>query len=170
MQQDKKYITHAFHPTLPQSHQPVKKNYINHFYPFLKFTWKISETYMSFLDSLISINGDALTTSVFISQPIHTFANLFSSSQSNHSAPLVTLNSCLTLNYCVFPAFNAFPKTLGPNLRKGSQPFLSNMAIQPIQQTTRFRKLSVFPVRTLLEVTDNIINRVIFTFLKMTLG
>ena len=102
----------------PQSHQPVKKNYINHFYPFLKFTWKISETYMSFLDSLISINGDALTTSVFISQPIHTFANLFSSSQSNHSAPLVTLNSCLTLNYCVFPAFNAFPKTLGPNLCK----------------------------------------------------
>ena len=102
----------------PQSHQPVKKNYINHFYPFLKFTWKISETYMSFLDSLISINGDALTTSVFISQPIHTFANLFSSSQSNHSAPLVTLNSSLTLNYCVFPAFNAFPKTLGPNLCK----------------------------------------------------
>ena len=37
-------------------------NYVNGFHHALKFTWEISETFVSFLDISIWINGDALTT------------------------------------------------------------------------------------------------------------
>ena len=40
-------------------------HFVNNFHPALKFTWEISETSVSFLDILISINGSRLTTSVF---------------------------------------------------------------------------------------------------------
>ena len=39
-------------------------NYVNGFHHALKFTWEISETCVSFLDISVSINGDALATSV----------------------------------------------------------------------------------------------------------
>ena len=38
-------------------------NYVNNFHPALQFTWEISETSVSFLDILVSINGNRLTTS-----------------------------------------------------------------------------------------------------------
>ncbi len=40
-------------------------NYVNNFHPALQFTWEISETSISFLVILISINGNRLVTSVF---------------------------------------------------------------------------------------------------------
>ena len=40
-------------------------NFVNEFHPALQFTWEISETRVSFLDILVSINGNRLTTSVF---------------------------------------------------------------------------------------------------------
>ena len=39
-------------------------NYVNDYHPALKFTWEISEASVSFLDILVSINSNALTTSV----------------------------------------------------------------------------------------------------------
>ena len=36
-------------------------NYVNNFHPALQFTWEISETSVSFLDILVSINGNRLT-------------------------------------------------------------------------------------------------------------
>ena len=40
-------------------------NYVNNFHPALQFTWEIGETSVSFVDILISINGNRLVTSVF---------------------------------------------------------------------------------------------------------
>ena len=40
-------------------------NFVNNFHPALQFTWEISETSVSFLDILVSINGNKLVTSVF---------------------------------------------------------------------------------------------------------
>ncbi len=40
-------------------------NYVNNFHPALQFTWESSETSVSFLDILLSINGNRLVTSVF---------------------------------------------------------------------------------------------------------
>ncbi len=37
-------------------------NYVNNFHPALQFTWEISETSVSFLDILISINGNRETS------------------------------------------------------------------------------------------------------------
>ena len=39
-------------------------NFVDNFHPALKFAWEISETCVSFQDVLVSINGDALATSV----------------------------------------------------------------------------------------------------------
>ena len=40
-------------------------NYVNNFHPALQFTWEISDISVSFLDILVSINGNRLITSVF---------------------------------------------------------------------------------------------------------
>ena len=40
-------------------------NFVDNFHPALQFTWEISETNVSFLDILVSINGNKLFTSVF---------------------------------------------------------------------------------------------------------
>ena len=58
-------------------------NYVNGFHHALKFTWEISETCVSFLD--ISVNGDALATSVsYTPTDSHSYL-LFSSSHPNHT-------------------------------------------------------------------------------------
>ena len=56
-------------------------NFFNDFHPALQFTWEISETSVSFLDILISINGNMLTTSAFY-KPTDSHNYLFISSQS----------------------------------------------------------------------------------------
>ena len=60
-------------------------NYVNGFHHALKFTWEISVTCVSFLDISISINGDALATSVsYKPTDSHSYL-LFSSSHPNHT-------------------------------------------------------------------------------------
>jgi hypothetical protein len=45
-------------------------NFVNNFHPALQFTWEISGTSVSFLDILVSINGNKLVTSVFFKRQI----------------------------------------------------------------------------------------------------
>ena len=58
---------------------------VNNFHPALKFTLEISESSVSFLDILISINGSRLTTSVFYKPTDSHSYLLFSSSHPNHT-------------------------------------------------------------------------------------
>ena len=87
-------------------------NYVNGFHHALKFTWEISETCVSFLDISVSINGDALATSVSY-KPIHTVIFCF-------LPPTLTTprNPSLTPNFCALAAFAAMTKILRPNLLK----------------------------------------------------
>ena len=59
-------------------------NYVNNFHPPLQFTWEISETSVSFLDILISIHDNRLTTSVFY-KPTDSHSYLLYSSHPNHT-------------------------------------------------------------------------------------
>ena len=60
-------------------------NFVNGFHSSLQFTWEISETSVSFLDILVSINGNKFTTSVFY-KPTDTHSYLlYSSSHPNHT-------------------------------------------------------------------------------------
>ena len=60
-------------------------NYVNEFHSALSFTWEISETSVSFLDILVFINGNALSTSVsYKPTDIHSYL-LFSSSHPSHT-------------------------------------------------------------------------------------
>ncbi len=60
-------------------------NYVNNFYPALQFTWEISETSVSFLDILVSINGNRLLTSVFHKPTYSHSYLLYSSFHPNHT-------------------------------------------------------------------------------------
>ncbi len=76
-------------------------NYVNNFYPALQFTWEISETSVSFLDILISINGNRLLTSVFYkptdshSYLLYSYTQL--SSHSNHTKRSIPFSQFLRL-------------------------------------------------------------------------
>ncbi len=60
-------------------------NYVINFHPALQFTWEISKTSASFLDILVSINGNRLVTSVFY-KPTDSHSYLvYSSSHPNHT-------------------------------------------------------------------------------------
>ena len=72
-------------------------HFLNNFYPALKFTWDISETSVSFLDILISINGSRLTTSVFYKPTDSHSYLLFSSSHPNHTKRLIPFSQFLRL-------------------------------------------------------------------------
>ena len=88
-------------------------NYVNGFNHALKFTWEFSETCVSFLDISVSINGDALATSVsYKLTDSHSYL-LFSSSHPNPPS-----NPSLTPNFCAFAALAAMTKILRPNLWK----------------------------------------------------
>ena len=102
-------------------------NFVGNFHPVLKFLWEISETCLSSLDILVSINGDALTTSVaYKPTDSHSYL-LFPSSHPKH-----TKKSSLILNSCVFAAFAEMIRTLRPSLWKW-EPFLPNVVILPIR-------------------------------------
>ena len=67
-------------------------NFVNNFHPALQFTWEISETSVSSLDILVSINGNKLFTSVFYKPTDSHSYLLISSSHPNHtkrSIPLI---------------------------------------------------------------------------------
>ena len=72
-------------------------NYVNGFHHAPKFTWEISETCESFLDISVSINGDALATSVSY-KPTHSHSYLlFSSSHPNHTKQSIPYSQFLRL-------------------------------------------------------------------------
>ena len=62
-------------------------NFVDNFHPALQFTWEISETSVSFLDILVSINGNKLFTSLFYKHTDSHRYLLFSSSHTKRSIP-----------------------------------------------------------------------------------
>ena len=72
-------------------------NYVNNFHPALQFTWEISETSVSFLDILVSINGNRLTTSVFYKPTDSHSYLLYSSSYPNHTKQSIPFSQFLRL-------------------------------------------------------------------------
>ena len=72
-------------------------NFVNNFHPALQFTWEISETSVSFLDILVSINGNLLSTSVSY-KPTDSYSYLlFSSSHPNHTKRSIPFSQFLRL-------------------------------------------------------------------------
>ena len=71
-------------------------SYIKNFHPALQFTWEISETSVSFLDILVSINGNRITTSVFY-KPTDSHSYLLYSSSPNHTKQCILLSQFLRL-------------------------------------------------------------------------
>ena len=69
-------------------------NYVNNFHPALQFTWEISETSVSFLDILVTINDNRLVTSVFY-KPIDSHSYLLYS--SSHPKWLIPFSQFLRL-------------------------------------------------------------------------
>ena len=67
-------------------------NYVNNFHPALQFTWQISETSVSFLDILVSINDNRLPTSVFYRPTDSHSYLLYSSSHPNHTKQSIFLS------------------------------------------------------------------------------
>ncbi len=72
-------------------------NYVNNFYPALQFTWEISEPSVSFLDILVSINGNRLVTSVFYKPTDSHSYLLYSSSHANHTKRSIPFSQFLRL-------------------------------------------------------------------------
>ncbi len=72
-------------------------NFVNNFYPALQFTWEISETSVSFLDILVSINGNRLVTSVFYKPTDSHSYLLYSSSHPNHTRRSIPFSQFLCL-------------------------------------------------------------------------
>ena len=60
-------------------------NYVNNFHPALQFTLEISESSVSFLDILVSVNGNRLVTSVFYKPTDPLSYLVYSSSHPNHT-------------------------------------------------------------------------------------
>ena len=75
----------------------VNINYVNNFHPVLQFTWEISETSVSFLDILVSINGNKLTTSVFYKPTDSHSYLLCSSSHPNNTKQSIPFSQFLCL-------------------------------------------------------------------------
>ena len=72
-------------------------NYVIDYHPALKFTWEISGASMSFLDVLVSINGNALAMSVsYKPTDSHNYL-LFSSSHLNHTKQSIPYSQFLQL-------------------------------------------------------------------------
>ena len=75
-------------------------NFVNNFHPALEFTWEISETSVSLLDILVSINCNGLSTSVFYKPTdSHTTS---SSLPVTHNTPKLPF---LSLSFFVYAAF-----------------------------------------------------------------
>ena len=72
-------------------------NYVNNFHPALQFTWEISETSVSFLDILVSINDNRLTTSVFYKPTDSHSYLLYSSSHPDHTKQSIPFSQFLRL-------------------------------------------------------------------------
>ena len=67
------------------------------FQPALQFTWEISETSVSFLDILVSISGNRLTTTMFYKPTDSHSYLLFSSFHPNHTKTSIPFSQFLHL-------------------------------------------------------------------------
>ena len=74
-------------------------NYVNNFHPALQFTWEISKTSVSFLDILVSINGNRLVTSVFYEPTDSHSYLLYSFSHPNHTKRSIPFSQSLRLRH-----------------------------------------------------------------------
>ena len=74
-------------------------NYVNNFHPVLQFTCEISEISVLFLDILVSINGNRLTTSVFYKPTDSHSYLLYSSSHPNHTKQSIPFSQFLCLRH-----------------------------------------------------------------------
>ena len=74
-------------------------NYVNNIHPALQFTLEISETSVSFLDILVSVNGNRLTTSVFYKPTDSHSYLLYSSSHPNHTKQSIPFSQFLRLRH-----------------------------------------------------------------------
>ena len=92
----------------------------------LKFTWEISETCVLFLDISVSINGDALVTSVSYKPTDSPSYILFSSSHPNHTKQSTPYSQFLRLRRLCSEDKDFETKSL--EMRS----FLLNVAIPPI--------------------------------------
>ncbi len=88
-------------------------NYVNNFHPTLQCRWEISETSVSFLDILLSINGNKLVTSVFHKPTDSHSYLLYSSSHPNH-----TERSIHSLSSFIFAAYAVKMRTSIPKVWK----------------------------------------------------
>ena len=98
-------------------------NYVNNFYPAVQFTWEISETSVSFLDILVTINGNRLVTSVFYKPTDSHSYLLYSSSHPNHTKRSIPLSQFLRLRRLCSEDEDFHSKSLE------MRDFLSNVAI-----------------------------------------
>ena len=87
-------------------------NYVNGFHDALKFAWEISETCVSFLDIPVSINGDALATSV--------------SYKPTDSRSYLLFSPCALTTPSNVYAFAAMTKILRPNFWKWEHFFVDH--------------------------------------------
>ncbi len=88
-------------------------DYVNNFHPTLQFTWEISETGVSFLDILVSINGNRLVTCVFYKLAdfqVILYIRLPIPTTPNGQSP--------SLSSFVFAAYAVKMRTSIPNVRK----------------------------------------------------
>ena len=72
-------------------------NYVNNFHPALQFTWEISERSASFLDILVTINGNRLVTFVFYKSTAYHSYLLYSSSHPNYTKRSIPFSQFLRL-------------------------------------------------------------------------
>lgn len=106
-------------------------NFVDDFHPALKFTMEVSETSLSFVDILVSLNGDTLKTSVSY-KPTDSCSYVFPpSSRPNHSERFIP-----TLNSCVFAVHARTIK----NESKEKKFFLHDVAILPTNPISVFKK------------------------------
>ena len=73
-------------------------NFVNEFHPALLFTWEISETSVSFLDILVSINGNRFTSVFYKPTDSHSYL-LFSSFHPNHTKRSILFSQFLRLRH-----------------------------------------------------------------------
>ena len=69
---------------------------VNNFHPAPQFTWEISETSISFLDIIVSINGNRLCSVSYKPTDSHNYL-LYSSSHPNHTKRAIPFSQFLRL-------------------------------------------------------------------------
>ena len=133
-------------------------SYVNNFHPALQFTWEISETSLSFLDILVSINGNRLTTSVFY-KPTDSHSYLLYSSHLNHTKQSIPFSHFLRLRrLCSFQSKSLEIREFF--VQRGYPTSLLDTAFSKASQIPRSETLS----NSVTNVTDHNRTPLVLTF------